>query len=769
MHFLTKLGGLTATAIGLAACGGGGDGSASDATSVTALGSNTPNSSLSLEGVAVVGAPLRDFHVTVLGANGQSFEAGPFDNAGGVWRHTFTGKALPTFPLVLQARGHAGGQTVTLHSYMDQAEGALAYANITPYTDVIVRALAPNIDSVVTQKAPLPAALSLPQIRVLKQNLQAALDNVLPSFGLQAQTLDFFKHPLVPDGRGMDGLIEHTKLTLRQDGKVAIANLLGASVEVPTMATRQVPKISLPADGSLPGNIFSVLKQLEQGLLAKDRQQVEGFFEAAAFLDRGNHYTVFKRRNPQWFDGRLQNTSITLLGCEDQARVPATTDFRVEGRVCDVNIGYKQSGKWAVWLTKVAFHKPNGAQEHRVKIVGNRAPSTHVTGVNKLDIQTDADQASLNKVDYVRAGFTFTGAEGIESWHVPFNANGTHGIRGRGNATWTLAKKPYRIKFTQVTDAATGQRNPGLEPRSVAGRPPSRDWILLAQYREEHLMVTPAAQMAARIMHIKHVNSSIPVEVTWNNNRRGVYLLTEAIEAGPGRVDIDISKRPDEGGDYLIELDTYFDEPNQQFRSTIYKDGGGWEGLPVMIKEAKSSTHAKTLAAVQAQFLNLETALQKSTNHADHSDLLRLLDVDSTGKYIAHTMLIANFEFVQTWTPKSVYMYSKKGKFHFGPVWDFDWSGRDNQLIHPVLPFFKELLAQPDVKASFCGAMNAFIKDWDTFEDFIDNYADSIQHAFLRNKLIWPMNHSSSVYAQIGQLKNSYRNRANAYLRTYCM
>jgi hypothetical protein len=368
-------------------------------------------------------------------------------------------------------------------------------------------------------------------------------------------------------------------------------------------------------------------------------------------------------------------------------------------------------------------------------------------------------------VDYVRAGFTFTGAEGIEPWHVPFNANGTHGIRGRGNSTWSYPKKPYRIKFTQVTDAATGQRNPGAEPRSVAGRPPSRDWILLSQYLEDDLMVTPAAQMAARIMQIKHVNSSIPVEVSWNNTRRGVYLLTEAIEAGPGRVDIDISKRPDQGGDYLIELSREFDQPGEQFRSTIYKELSGL-GLPVMIKEAKSSTHANTLAAVQAQFLNLETALQKSALNADHADLLHLLDADSTGKYIAHTMLIGNGEWGH---PKSIYLYSKKGKFHFGPVWDFDYSRRDDRLIYPVLPFFQHLFAQPDVKASFCGAMNAFKKDWDTFEDFIDNYADSIQHAFLRNKLLWPMNQLSSVHAQIGQVKNSYSNRANAYLSTYCM
>ena len=47
-------------------------------------------------------------------------------------------------------------------------------------------------------------------------------------------------------------------------------------------------------------------------------------------------------------------------------------------------------------------------------------------------------------------------------------------IRGRGNSTWGMPKKPYRLKLT--------------DKQSLLGMPSSRDWVLLANYSDKTLL-----------------------------------------------------------------------------------------------------------------------------------------------------------------------------------------------------------------------------------------------------------------------------------------
>ena len=61
-------------------------------------------------------------------------------------------------------------------------------------------------------------------------------------------------------------------------------------------------------------------------------------------------------------------------------------------------------------------------------------------------IETDNPNATIGKKDYVSGKLTIVSSDKKECM-----TDALLGIRGRGNSTWGMAKKPYRIKFDSKT------------------------------------------------------------------------------------------------------------------------------------------------------------------------------------------------------------------------------------------------------------------------------------------------------------------------------
>jgi hypothetical protein len=779
--------------LNLMSCGGGGS-------------SELPSLSWGIQGAALVGAPLQDVTITISDAAGGQW--GPIAQVGaGVWRYAFDTKTNMTAPLLVQARGYAGGKEYRLHSLVSQlpAPNQVVNINVTPITDAMTRVALSDPEGVIQNKLMVPS-VSAGSIQTIHANMVKILEQMLLKFGLTSE-VNFFTDSVLPDGKGMDALMDSVRFA-KQDAKIQISNLQGGQIQIPVTSFQQTDLTGnlsvLPADTLSPTlfealvSIATAFQQAESG----NTQALDAVFHQVGFWDAGNSLAVFKLRNPQWFDGSIKQVSISLDSCESRVRdqtIVNDKDFGLIGQVCSVTIGYKTktSTAWQTWASKVLFSS-SMTSVPLARLIGNQEAGPYVTGLNQLSIDTfDATgtvsvaQASLDKINYVKANFKFTGAESIDSWEVIGNKfNSTHGIRGRGNTSWWYPKKGYRVKFTQVYDDS-GVRVAALESKSPAGRAASRDWVLLAQWREEDLLVTPAAQMAARMMGNPAVNSAIPVELTWNGVYRGVYLLTETISAGTGRVDIDISKTADKGGDYIIELSREYDQPGEQFRSTIFNgqagdDSGGSLGLPVMIKEAKSSTAATTLSAIQTHFLQLEQALDNlmrqpmAEKENAIANVSAILDPVSTGRYFAATRVINNYEWNH---PKSVYFYYKKGKYYMGPLWDFDWSRYQEDISYSEAqrPFLQTMYAHREVKKNFCDALVQFRDNFSTFEDFVDNYAHALQYGFLRDRALWSETEDrnsgwppsriarpQTIQTQLNLLKSSYKNRTAKLISAEC-
>ncbi|MBO7068223.1 MAG: CotH kinase family protein [Bacteroidaceae bacterium] len=219
-------------------------------------------------------------------------------------------------------------------------------------------------------------------------------------------------------------------------------------------------------------------------------------------------------------------------------------------------------------------------------------------------------------------------------------------IKGRGNSSWGWAKKPYRLKF----------------PESVKplGMTKGKNWVLLANGIGGSLMTNAVGMKAANLMEASAANHIVPVDIYLNGEYRGSYNLTEKVGFANNSVDLD-----DETAAALLELDSYYDEPEgQKFRSTPYN-------LPINIKEPEfaEGTTSLTLEMIQNDFNAFMQTLNKE------KDITRYVDIMQLSRFLMVNELICNFELYH---PKSTFCYresfeSDTSKYIFGPVWDLDW------------------------------------------------------------------------------------------------
>lgn len=98
-------------------------------------------------------------------------------------------------------------------------------------------------------------------------------------------------------------------------------------------------------------------------------------------------------------------------------------------------------------------------------------------------------------------------------------------IKGRGNSTWGMPKKPYNIKLD--------------EKANLFGMGKSKKWSLLANYSDESLIRNTAVFSAAQKTGVPYTPMGVSCDVYINGNYEGVYLLTTRVEVDKTRVNID--------------------------------------------------------------------------------------------------------------------------------------------------------------------------------------------------------------------------------------
>jgi hypothetical protein len=224
-------------------------------------------------------------------------------------------------------------------------------------------------------------------------------------------------------------------------------------------------------------------------------------------------------------------------------------------------------------------------------------------------------------------------------------------IKGRGNSTWDMPKKPYRLKFNQKTP--------------LLGFTTSKNWILLANYSDKTLMRNGIAFEMGKLFDSNFSPKGRYVDLVMNGQYAGNYYLTQQVEVDTNRVNITNIKTKDISGDaltggYLLELDQRLGE--DFYFHTL-------RNLPMTINTPGVIT-PEQLAYIHEYVQKTEDAIF-ADNFADPDQgYAKYIDVYSfINWYLVKEIMKDN----DGKDYSSIYYYKdRNGKLGMGPIWDFD-------------------------------------------------------------------------------------------------
>lgn len=115
-------------------------------------------------------------------------------------------------------------------------------------------------------------------------------------------------------------------------------------------------------------------------------------------------------------------------------------------------------------------------------------------------------------------------------------------MKGRGNATWGYAKKPYQIKLGKKTD--------------LFGMGKAKTWILLANYMDESFLRNAVAFKLSDELGLDYSPESTFVNLYVDNIFVGLYQLCEKTQIGTNRIEISDLEELNEKANEGVDLDT---------------------------------------------------------------------------------------------------------------------------------------------------------------------------------------------------------------------
>lgn len=220
-------------------------------------------------------------------------------------------------------------------------------------------------------------------------------------------------------------------------------------------------------------------------------------------------------------------------------------------------------------------------------------------------------------------------------------------IRGRGNLSWGMPKKSYKIELAKK--------------QSMLGMPKDKDWALIANYADKTLMRNFIAYRLSAALGAYYAPRCEFAELYLNGEYLGVYLLTETIKIGKNRVNI-----PKDDYSYIVEFDAKYRKNEQVFFSDVLTENEN--GKAFRVHDPKNATE-KILEVLQNHILEFEKFLKKIKT-SESNELEKWIDVDGFIKHYWVQEFAKNPD-AEFYT--SVYFSWVNGeKIKIGPVWDFD-------------------------------------------------------------------------------------------------
>ena len=276
---------------------------------------------------------------------------------------------------------------------------------------------------------------------------------------------------------------------------------------------------------------------------------------------------------------------------------------------------------------------------------GNKTKDYHVyvhsyTGLPVVWIETDDRVEITSRDEYV--GATFKMYEDIKTRAAGDMTSVRMNIKGRGNSTWAMPKKGYRLKLD--------------EEQSLLGEHKDKAWVLLTNYTDKSMVRISTAFYMGKISNLDYTPSAHFVEVMLNGRYQGTYQLCEKLKRSKHRVNVG-----DDG--FLLEIDAVAEDDDVIFRTDHLK-------YPINIKSPSVEVGDENYNYVRDFVVQAEKALFSSNFKDPDEGWQKYMDMDSfVDWYLINEIAKNNDAYLYS----SCYMnLTRDGKLKMGPIWDFD-------------------------------------------------------------------------------------------------
>jgi len=285
---------------------------------------------------------------------------------------------------------------------------------------------------------------------------------------------------------------------------------------------------------------------------------------------------------------------------------------------------------------------------------------TQLTNIPTIYITTENNTPITSKTIYLNGKITIKSTDPNECI-----TDSTIKIRGRGNATWNMAKKSYRIKFPDNT-------------RILSMPAKENSWVMLANYADKTLIRNAVAFEIGRALGMEYTPPVRYADVYLNGDFIGNYLITDQLDVDKNRVNVEKldsmdTMPPDITGGYLMEINGTIDTNDDPY---YVKTG---KGLNVIVKYPDEDDINQQQFAYITNFVNdFETTLFSSYYSDPASGYRAWVDTTELVNWYLACELTGNSD--SFW---STYWHKKRSinQVIFGPLWDFDIAfNNDNRL-----------------------------------------------------------------------------------------
>ena len=232
-------------------------------------------------------------------------------------------------------------------------------------------------------------------------------------------------------------------------------------------------------------------------------------------------------------------------------------------------------------------------------------------------------------------------------------------IRGRGNSSWSMPKKGYKIEFSKK--------------QSMLGMPKDKDWALIANYSDKTLLKNYLMYKLSAKLGAFYAPRCEFVELYLNGEYLGVYLLTETIKIAENRINM-----PKTSGSYIAEMKRNYRVGQQVIFSHVLKQDS--IGQPFRI-HYPSTASEEELQIIQEHIEIFEEYL-KSVETQKDNEMAKWINID---EYIKNYWVQEFSKNPDVGSYSSIYFTWEKGDvIKMGPVWDFDLSfgGHSNDDVN---------------------------------------------------------------------------------------